>query len=94
MSRASNEKLRTGDYDFLQKMFFSAMSTVIQRDEAHRLIDSLPTSATWDDLIHQIFVRDAVERDLLPSAPAKGTPRYKNRGVLFFSESAAPSRFS
>ncbi len=29
--------------------------------EAHRLIDQLPEDATWDDLMYQLFVRQAIE---------------------------------
>ncbi len=43
------------------------MSNVIQKDEAHKLIDRLPPGATWDDLIYQIYVREAIERGLADS---------------------------
>jgi len=43
------------------------MSTVMKKDEAHKLIDQLPTNATWDDLIHEIYVREAIERGLADS---------------------------
>jgi hypothetical protein len=36
------------------------MSMVMKKDEAHKLIDQLPTNATWDDLIHEIYVREAI----------------------------------
>jgi hypothetical protein len=43
------------------------MSTVIQKEEAHKLVDRLPTNATWDDLMHEIYVREAIERGLADS---------------------------
>jgi len=43
------------------------MSTVIQKEEAHKLVDRLPTNATWDDLMHEICVREAIERGLADS---------------------------
>lgn len=43
------------------------MSMVMKKDEAHKLIDQLPTNATWDDLIHEIYVREAIERGLADS---------------------------
>jgi hypothetical protein len=39
----------------------------MKKDEAHKLIDQLPTNATWDDLIHEIYVREAIERGLADS---------------------------
>lgn len=43
------------------------MSTVMEKEEAHKLIDRMPSSATWDDLIHEIYVREAIERGLSDS---------------------------
>ncbi len=43
------------------------MPTVVQKEEAHQLIDRLPANATWDDLIHEIYVREAVDRGLADS---------------------------
>ena len=40
------------------------MSTVMQKEEAHKLIDRLPEKATWDDLMHEIYVRAIIERGL------------------------------
>jgi hypothetical protein len=39
------------------------MSTVIKED-AHKLIDQLPTNATWDDLMYEIYVREAIEKGI------------------------------
>jgi predicted transcriptional regulator len=43
------------------------MPTVMQKEEAHRMVDRLPESATWDDLMHEIYVREAIERGLADS---------------------------
>ena len=43
------------------------MSMVMKKDEAHKLIDQMPKDATWDDLIHEIYVREAIERGLADS---------------------------
>jgi predicted transcriptional regulator len=32
--------------------------------EAHRLIDQLPPDASWDDLMYEVYVRQAVEAGL------------------------------
>lgn len=34
------------------------------KQEAHRLMESLPASATWDDLMYTIYVRQAIEAGL------------------------------
>lgn len=31
------------------------------RTEAHRLIDTLPEEATWDDLMYRIYVRQCID---------------------------------
>ena len=37
------------------------MSNVIRKEDAHKLVDQLPANATWDDLMHEIFVREVIE---------------------------------
>jgi hypothetical protein len=32
--------------------------------EAHRLVEGLPEDATWEDLMNQIYVRQAIESGL------------------------------
>ena len=29
--------------------------------EAHRLVDELPDNASWDDLMYEVYVRQAIE---------------------------------
>jgi len=43
------------------------MSTLMEKDKAHRTIDRMPPNATWDDLMREIYVREAVERGLADS---------------------------
>jgi len=43
------------------------MSTVMKKEEAHKLIDLMPPQATWDDLMRKISIREAIERGLADS---------------------------
>ncbi len=43
------------------------MTTVMKKESAHKLIDRMPQQATWDDLMHEIYVREAIERGLADS---------------------------
>jgi hypothetical protein len=43
------------------------MPVVLQKDEAHKLIDRMPPNATWDDLIREIYVREVIENGLADS---------------------------
>ncbi|MBU2570813.1 MAG: hypothetical protein KJ725_12440 [Gammaproteobacteria bacterium] len=40
------------------------MSTIISKEDAHKLIDQLPAHATWDDLMHEIYVRETIEKGI------------------------------
>lgn len=31
------------------------------KDRAHELVDKLPEYSTWDDLMHEIYVRQAID---------------------------------
>ncbi|MCC5620224.1 hypothetical protein [Nostoc sp. CHAB 5715] len=37
------------------------------KEEARRLIDKLPENFTWDDLMYEIYVRQAIEAGLTDS---------------------------
>lgn len=37
------------------------------KEEVHRLLDDLPKSVTWDDLMYKIYVRQAIEAGLKDS---------------------------
>jgi hypothetical protein len=39
----------------------------MEREEAHKLIDRMSPEATWDDLMREIYVREAIERGLADS---------------------------
>ncbi|MDQ2921464.1 MAG: hypothetical protein M3R52_07640 [Acidobacteriota bacterium] len=43
------------------------MSTVNVKEEARRLIEKLPDNVTWDDLMHEIYVRQSIETGLADS---------------------------
>jgi hypothetical protein len=43
------------------------MSALIIKEEAHKIIDRLPASATWDVLMHEIYVREIIELGLTDS---------------------------
>jgi hypothetical protein len=45
----------------------NTMSIIMEKEEAHRIIDRMPPNATWDDLMREIYVREAVERGLADS---------------------------
>ncbi len=49
------------------------MSTVMEKAEAHKLVDRLPETATWDDLMHEIYVHEAIERGLADSRAERTT---------------------
>jgi hypothetical protein len=44
-----------------------AMSTLMEKEQAHKLVDRMPANATWDDLIYEIYVREMIERGLADS---------------------------
>ncbi len=37
------------------------------KSEAHAIIDKLPQNASWDDLMYEIYVRQAIEAGLKDS---------------------------
>ncbi len=49
------------------------MSAANLKEEAKRLIDKLPENMTWDDLMHEIYVRQSIEAGLADSATGKAT---------------------
>lgn len=40
------------------------MGAINVKQEAQRLVENLPENATWDDLIYEIYVRQAIEAGL------------------------------
>jgi predicted transcriptional regulator len=49
------------------------MSTANVKEEAKRLIEKLPENMTWDDLMHEIYVRQSIEAGLADSEAGKVT---------------------
>ena len=49
------------------------MSTVNVKKEAQRLIEKLPENITWDDLMHEIYVRQSIEAGLADSQAKRVT---------------------
>jgi hypothetical protein len=45
----------------------NVMSIIMEKEEAHKIIDRMPPNATWDDLMREIYVREAVEHGLADS---------------------------
>ena len=43
------------------------MTTTMAKDQAHMLVDKMPENSTWDDLIHEIYVRQVIEEGLADS---------------------------
>jgi predicted transcriptional regulator len=43
------------------------MSTANVKEEAQRLLEKLPDDMTWDDLMHEIYVRQSIEAGLADS---------------------------
>ncbi len=49
------------------------MTTPSIKEEARRLVENLPDNSTWDDLVHEIYVRQAVEAGLADSRAGRTT---------------------
>ncbi|MDE3118835.1 MAG: hypothetical protein KGO52_16790 [Nitrospirota bacterium] len=49
------------------------MATPSIKEEARRLVENLPDNSTWDDLVHEIYVRQAVEAGLADSRAGRTT---------------------
>jgi len=50
------------------------METNSVKEEARRLLDRLPEEVTWDDIMHEIYVRQAIEAGLKDSKAGRTTP--------------------
>jgi predicted transcriptional regulator len=49
------------------------MQPISIKNEAQRLVDKLSDESTWDDLMHGIYVRQAVEEGLADSNAGRTT---------------------
>ena len=47
------------------------MSVTNIKEEAKRLLEKLPDDLTWDDLMHEIYVRQTIEAGLSDSEAGK-----------------------
>jgi hypothetical protein len=47
------------------------MSTENVKNEAFRLLEKLPDDVTWDELAHEIYVRQSIEAGLADSKAGK-----------------------
>ena len=50
------------------------MTTTAFKDQAHKLVDRLPETADWDELIYQAVVCKEIEAGLADSAAGRVTP--------------------
>ena len=44
------------------------------KEEAHRLVDQLPESADWDELMEQIWIRQSIEAGMADSEADRTAP--------------------
>jgi hypothetical protein len=56
---------------FLHLSIFVNMSARNIKEEAKRLLEKLPDNLTWDDLMHEIYVRQSIEAGLADSEAGK-----------------------
>ena len=48
------------------------MPNANRKQVAHQLIDQLPDDATYDDMMRELYERQAIQRGLAHSDPARG----------------------
>jgi hypothetical protein len=56
------------------------------KEEAKRLIDSLPSLSSWEQLMYQIYVREAIENGLADSIAGRKTRVEDVRGEFGLPE--------
>jgi predicted transcriptional regulator len=44
------------------------------KEHAHKLVDQMPPQATWDELMHEIYVRQAIEQGLADVEAGRSKP--------------------
>lgn len=49
------------------------MQTTSVKEEARQLVERLPEGSTWEDLMHEIYVRQAIEAGLADSETGRTT---------------------
>ncbi len=50
------------------------METTSVKSEARLLVEDLPETATWEDLMYRIYVRQAIETGLVELDAGQGIP--------------------
>lgn len=43
------------------------MAATMTKEDARKLVDNLPERSTWDDLMHEVFVRQTIEAGIADS---------------------------
>lgn len=56
------------------------------KEEAKRLIDSLPSLSSWEELMYEIYVREAIENGLADSLEGRKTSVEEVRAEFGLSE--------
>ncbi len=49
------------------------MATPSIKEEARKLVEKLPENSTWEDLVHEIYIRQAIEAGLADSQAGRTT---------------------
>ncbi len=47
------------------------MGRMMSKQGAKRLVEMMPDNATWDDFMHEIYVREVIEQGLADSKAGK-----------------------
>jgi len=50
------------------------MTTAVLKEEVNKLVNILPENATWDDLIREIKIRQAIEKGIADSDAGRTVP--------------------
>ncbi|MFH1288673.1 MAG: hypothetical protein ABII25_08275 [bacterium] len=40
------------------------MPKTMTKEQAYKLVEKMPEGATWDDFIHEVYVRETIEKGL------------------------------
>jgi hypothetical protein len=67
ISHGANRYQEIASYDTISTNWRYAMESTSIKEEAKKLIEQLPDGVTWDDVMHQIYVRQAIESGLSDS---------------------------
>ncbi|MFA7173840.1 MAG: hypothetical protein WC340_10570 [Kiritimatiellia bacterium] len=47
------------------------MRNTLIKEQAHTLVEKMPDNSTWDDLLHEIYVRSVIEQGMQDSASGR-----------------------